>query len=45
MNSKQYEKLAEFFETMPKLSHELTYECGGCGQMDTVKFEGVADFF
>jgi hypothetical protein len=45
MNSKQYEKLAEFFETMPKLSHELTYECGGCGQIDTVKFEGVADFF
>jgi hypothetical protein len=45
MNTKQYEKIAEFFETMPKLSHELTYSCDGCGQVDTVKFEGVADFF
>lgn len=45
MNNKQYEKLTEFFETMPKLAHELTYTCTGCGQIDTVKFEGVSDFF
>lgn len=45
MNAKQYEKLTEFFETMPKLYHEESYTCSGCGQVDTVKFEGVADFF
>lgn len=45
MNNKQYENLTEFFETMPKLAHEVTYKCVGCGQEDTVKFEGVADFF
>jgi len=45
MNNKQYEKLTNFFETMPKLAHQVTYKCVGCGQEDTVKFEGVADFF
>lgn len=45
MNTKQYEKLSDFFETMPKLSHEVTYKCVGCGQEDTVKFDGVSDFF
>lgn len=45
MNTKQFQKFSEFFETMPKLSHTVTYKCEGCGQEDTVKLEGVADFF
>lgn len=45
MNTRQYENLTKFFETMPKLEHEITYTCAGCGQVDNVKFEGVADFF
>lgn len=45
LNSAQFEKLANFFETLPKLQHEVKYRCKGCGQEETIKFEGVADFF
>lgn len=45
LDTKQFAKIAKFFETMPKLSHSVTYNCVKCGQEDTVKFEGIADFF
>jgi hypothetical protein len=45
LNTVQFEKMTKFFETMPKLRHEVTYHCSGCGQQDTIKFEGASDFF
>lgn len=45
LNSSQFAKIVEFFETMPKMKHTVTYNCKGCGQEDTVTFEGIADFF
>lgn len=45
MNNEQFSKITAFFETMPELSHTIKYECKGCGQEDTVKLEGVGDFF
>lgn len=45
MTAKQYERFSRFFNEMPKLKHTLHYNCSGCGQQDTVTFEGVADFF
>lgn len=43
--SHQYEKLAKWFDTMPVLKHTFTYKCAGCGQEDTITYEGVSDFF
>lgn len=45
LSSAQYAKFVEFFQTMPKLEHTVTYACSGCGQVDEVKFSGVSDFF
>jgi hypothetical protein len=45
MNTGQYEKITKFFETMPKLNHEIEYTCNACKQVDKVTFEGVAEFF
>ena len=45
LSSKQFEKVMEFFNTMPKLKHEISYKCVGCGQDDHVTLEGIADFF
>ena len=45
MNSQQLSKLTEFFDTMPRIRKEITYKCGGCQQEDTVKLEGLSDFF
>ena len=45
LSSKQFEKIMEFFNTLPKLKHEISYKCKGCGQDDNVTLEGIADFF
>ena len=45
MNTKQMSKLSEFFDTMPRIRHEVKYTCEGCGQEDVLKLEGLSDFF
>lgn len=45
LNSQQFMKLTEFFNTMPKLRYKFTYNCVGCGQEDSVELEGLSDFF
>jgi hypothetical protein len=41
----QYAKLAEFFETMPKLRHEIKQKNTNTGNTFTLVLEGLADFF
>ena len=45
LSQPQYEKLSTFFETMPKLKHEVTWKCAGCGHEDKVLLEGLSNFF
>lgn len=45
LDAKQMSKIREFFYTMPKLTHEVGYTCNGCGQQDTIRLEGLSDFF
>lgn len=45
LTSKQYEVFSQFFDTMPKIQHEVKYHCPGCGEEETVRFEGASDFF
>jgi hypothetical protein len=45
MNTIQMTKLSEFFDTMPRIRHEIKYTCEGCGQEDVLKLEGLSDFF
>jgi len=45
LSQKQFEKLAEFFETMPKLKHSVSWTCKKCGEKDTVEVEGMSNFF
>jgi hypothetical protein len=45
LSQQQYEKLSTFFDTMPKLKHEVTWKCAGCGQEEKVVLEGLANFF
>jgi hypothetical protein len=45
LSQPQYEKLSTFFETMPKLKHEVTWKCAGCGHEDRVVLEGLSNFF
>ena len=45
MNSKQFKQVEKFFETMPKLSHDITVKNPVTGVESTVVLEGLASFF
>ena len=45
MNSSQFKKVQEFFETMPKLSHTVTVENPNTGKSSEILLEGLASFF
>jgi len=45
MNSKQFKQIEKFFETMPKLSHEIKVKNPATGVESTVVLEGLASFF
>lgn len=45
LSQDQFQRLSKFFDTMPKLKHEVKWKCAGCGQEDKVELEGLANFF
>ena len=45
MNSAQFKKIEKFFETMPKLSHSVTFTNPNTEKENTVVLEGLASFF
>ena len=44
-NTQQLEGIMEFFETMPKLSHETEYTCSKCDHHQKLLIEGLQNFF
>jgi hypothetical protein len=45
MNSNQFKQIEKFFETMPKLSHEIKVKNPKTGVESTVVLEGLSSFF
>jgi hypothetical protein len=45
MNSSQFKMIEEFFDTMPKLSHEIKVTNPNTGVESTVVLEGLSSFF
>ena len=45
LTSEQFKKIESFFETMPKLTHEITVTNPKTGKENTVVLEGLSDFF
>jgi hypothetical protein len=45
MNTQQFKSIEKFFETMPKLSHNIPLTNPNTGVESTVKLEGLANFF
>ena len=45
LTSEQFQKITEFFSTMPKLSHSFTLKNTKKNTTFTIKLEGLADFF
>ena len=45
LSSDQFKKVQSFFETMPKLSKEVQYDCPVCGKHHDKVLEGLQSFF
>lgn len=45
LNQSQFEKISNFFNTMPSLKHEVKWKCSKCGEEDTLLIEGLQNFF
>ena len=45
MTSSQFVMIQEFFEKMPALKAEITFECVSCGEHNTTELKGLQSFF
>ena len=45
LNSEQFGKIKQFFDTIPKLSHTAKYTCKTCGEEKETTIEGLNSFF
>lgn len=45
LNSEQFQKLTAFFETMPALTHNVSYACKSCGHNNEIELKGLQSFF
>lgn len=41
----QFEKIENFFVTMPILQHQITYDCPSCSFKNTLLIDGITNFF
>ena len=45
MDTKQFAKIRDFFDTMPKLQHTVNYTCSVCGEDKEITLQGLDSFF
>ena len=41
----QFQNVATFFDSMPKLKHTVKWKCPKCGEEDEIVLEGIGNFF
>ena len=45
LQQKDMEKVQRFFDTVPKLTHEITFKCKKCEYEEKIPIEGLQNFF
>jgi hypothetical protein len=45
LTNEQFEKIQQFFETMPKMTHDVEFDCPVCNKHHQKKMEGLQSFF
>lgn len=45
LSQDQFQKIMKFFETAPRLKHEVSWTCAKCGCADKIVLEGIGNFF
>jgi DNA-directed RNA polymerase subunit M/transcription elongation factor TFIIS len=45
LTSSQFKKISEYFEDMPRLKHEVNFNCKSCKEENSQTLEGLTNFF
>ena len=45
LNSGQFKKVQDYYESLPKMKQDIEYTCKKCGKTETETLEGLASFF
>ena len=45
LNSGQFQKIQDYYESLPKLNQDVEYTCEKCGKTERETLEGLASFF
>jgi DNA-directed RNA polymerase subunit M/transcription elongation factor TFIIS len=45
LQSKDLDKIKQFFDTMPKLKKKMDFKCNKCGYHENIELEGIQSFF
>jgi len=45
LDKKQFEKIQEFFETIPKIKKNVNFKCNKCSYSENITIEGIQNFF
>ena len=45
LTHKQFETVLQFFDTMPKLSYNIKFNCMKCDKENNISMEALSDFF
>ena len=45
LTASQFKKITDFLEGMPKLTHDVEFDCENCNHHNTSQLSGLADFF
>ena len=45
LNQEQFNKIINFMNNMPRLSHTIEWTCNACGEKETILLEGLQSFF
>ena len=45
LTQEQFENIQKFMATMPKLEHDITFDCTKCSTTNKIKIEGLQNFF
>jgi hypothetical protein len=44
LNTEQFRKINEFFNTIPQITYDLDYTCSKCGKTEHIEVKGLASF-
>ena len=45
MNSKQFQSVADYIQSMPTLEKTVEFECTNCSHKNNTTLRGISDFF